>query len=413
MKKKYYAILDSTYSDYFKDLASIAKKKYGYECIRVSYSVADNIYLSRIQNCRARRSLPAAILSEVLSQNNFLQSDRYSSQRSFYRRVIRYLERVYAMLSDYNPKFTIIYNDRRWNHYYTKRLLDLLNYKYFIIERGIFRNQTSTCDPAGLASDSMFYREPLKLNLDEVAIINKEERRINANIYKFGAHFCLRLFESLVFRKPVWHNSKSLFGYLKKFVKRRALYTVVPKPGYTLIPLQLNEDSQVQFYSKYNTSDEFLDECIGLLPVTERIVLAHHPEAQDVQVEKEFNHCLQVVGCTDALIKNAKQVMTINSNVGLRALELGIPVYYFGASVGSKHPAAREYLGGKLLQEARESVDDNIFWSNLLQRYQLPGDIQSYSKLDLEQAFASLLLNCDLSDAEGVQGTCLHNGRVV
>ena len=402
MNKNYYAILDSTYSNYFKDLSSVAEHKYGYKCVRLSYSFADNIYLHGIKNCRARCALPENLLSEVLSESNFLQSKTYISQRGFNADVIRYLERLYAMLLNYEPKFTIIYNDRRWNHYYAKRLLDLLNYRYFIIERGIFRGQTTTCDPAGLASDSKFYKEALVSDLIDCPITFSEGKRRKASTVKFGVHFCVRLIEGWLLRKFVWHNSKSLLGYLRKVISRKPAHTLVPEPGYTLVPLQLNEDSQIKFHSPYETCDEFLAECISLLPDTENIVLAHHPEAHDLQLENEYNNCTHVVGCSDELIKNAKQVFTINSTVGFKALELGIRVHFFGVSVGSKHPLANEYSGGELLEKSDRFGDDRVFWNNLRHRYQLPGDIHCYSVLDLEQSFLNLIAKSKLTDAKSV-----------
>jgi capsular polysaccharide export protein len=113
-----------------------------------------------------------------------------------------------------------------------------------------------------------------------------------------------------------------------------------------LVPLQVHNDSQIQWHSPYRSMEAVIDEVMHSFarhaPADARLVFKHHPmdraycdfgryiaelaNALGVAKRVTYVHDLHL----PSLLRCARGVITVNSTVGLQALHHGTPVHTLG-----------------------------------------------------------------------------------
>lgn len=113
----------------------------------------------------------------------------------------------------------------------------------------------------------------------------------------------------------------------------------VPEPDQVLVPLQIPSDSQVQFFSSYNSMGEFAEEVLARCPGS-RVVFRQHPRLRTDE-KLPAGATVQIADCPFLeCARRASRVFGITSTCLLEAAALGVPVQAFGDHPLRHHPAA-------------------------------------------------------------------------
>jgi capsular polysaccharide export protein len=138
-------------------------------------------------------------------------------------------------------------------------------------------------------------------------------------------------------------NKKFASRLIEKIAERSAKSSINDSRDYRLFPLQVTNDTQLLLNSDMNNLDSIrvaVDECAS---AKTPLVIKIHPAETDVDALRVIDKLLwEARGkCeiyvshepTEALIRGASLVYTINSSVGLEALILGKPIRVFGRAL--------------------------------------------------------------------------------
>ena len=111
---------------------------------------------------------------------------------------------------------------------------------------------------------------------------------------------------------------------------------------YYFVPLQVSKDSQLLLNSKVNNLDLIRELSLSKEYQNTNFVVKFHPCDSVESVEKILNEIKGLSnwvinqGPSASLIEKSKEVITINSTVGLEAILLDRPVKFYGESIFSK-----------------------------------------------------------------------------
>ncbi len=141
-------------------------------------------------------------------------------------------------------------------------------------------------------------------------------------------------------------------GYVRRFARlslirkqeqRRALEIAAAGIPYYLLPLQLNTDAQIRDHSRFEHMGEVIEYVLESFarhaPPEAKIVIKNHPlDSGLMNFERIIRNCERRFGIRGrveyleegdlmALVANASGVVTVNSTVGMIALEQGTPTH--------------------------------------------------------------------------------------
>lgn len=136
-----------------------------------------------------------------------------------------------------------------------------------------------------------------------------------------------------------------------------------------LIALQVEDDSNVVAGSKYQSMQEFVDDCIKLSTETVKFIVKKHPGQLDCSIN--FSEKLSVVNnefTTEELISLSDSVFTINSSLGFEAFIAGKSVYTFGVSPYSVKGLINSVENGDI-NAIFESSNTNVVDNETLLKY--------------------------------------------
>lgn len=259
-----------------------------------------------------------------------------------------------------------LFGDCRPCHQTAIKVANQLGIAVFVFEEGYIRPDYITLEKYGVNGHSQIPCNPKSyLHLPEPKVRKPIPARssffrmaISAVLYHF--------FELLMrWRYPHYQYHKQ-FSYLKEpflWVRsglRKIIYRIKEKETgieladklkkkYFLVPLQVADDSQIVFHSKYKNVDQFIAEVIksfaGFAANDFFLVIKHHPmnrghkeySAFITSVAKKYGVHERVIYIHDlhlpTLLKNALGTIVINSTVGLSSLHHGTPLMIMGTAI--------------------------------------------------------------------------------
>ena len=214
-----------------------------------------------------------------------------------------------------------------WNENKQSEVCKILNLKIWFFENGLFDN-TLQCDSKGvnynISFSNLSYRDFLRYCYKETVLpeIEFEPIKIKHSLIK-------RLFLRI-------NNKDYSFLYAIKYNFRRK--KKLKKGGalpenYVFWPLQVSSDTQIQEHSMYKSMYQALE---YILPrIFSYIVLKEHPaERENIDYHKFENDYVKIINSDlSELIDKSQYVITINSSVGLQALERGKNVDVYGRAM--------------------------------------------------------------------------------
>lgn len=226
--------------------------------------------------------------------------------------VFRYVEAINDIINTIKPSHIVI-----WNGFtgYVANILRVLsinkNIKHSFIERGLLKNSIFI-DTQGVNGASFLAKIDSFIDVG-VNIIN--HNFIKEYVYSIFPLLCYKK-ENRDILSPLYKNKRIIF-----------------------FPLQVQLDTNIIMYSKYNTMREAFFEIYNHLNSKDTLfILRPHPE-EDKNTPLNIPILDNVIVSTDKTleywIENCDLVVTINSTVGLESLLSGKPVICLGKSIYS------------------------------------------------------------------------------
>lgn len=253
----------------------------------------------------------------------------------------------------------ILFGDRRPVHRPAVDHGDACGIRTHVYEEGYFRPWWVTLEREGVNGHSLLPRDPdwftdVGARLEEVAA----PRAFSSPFYKRAVHDVLYhvagLANPLAFPRYRTHAGVTApieyAGYLKRFTllkfirereQKRAQEIVEAGVPYYLLPLQLNSDAQIRDHSRFSHMGEVIEyvlESFALhAPAGSRLVIKNHPlDMGLMDFAAIIRACVRRLDLGDrvdyleegdlvALVAKSAGVVTVNSTVGMIALEKGTP----------------------------------------------------------------------------------------
>ena len=253
-----------------------------------------------------------------------------------------------------------------------KTVCQALNIDAFYCENGYFEN-TFQMNKCGVNSEGSFVDLPANQLYDFVyphadAKITTTEFKLTETPFNKFYYYLKRLFDedyrnylfsmiqyNLAVKKAKQSFSKQAFEKIN--------FEKIGK--FVFIPLQVNSDTQTILYSDFKDSYDFLSTVIPKLKqMGHHIVLKQHPfETEPVDYSAFVDEQVSLYSKCDLndLIDRSEFVVTINSSVGLQAIERGKKVVVCGAALYKNAPncypfSALDKVEKEPLQDAEKYI---------------------------------------------------------
>ncbi|HOL63952.1 MAG TPA: capsular biosynthesis protein [Accumulibacter sp.] len=253
----------------------------------------------------------------------------------------------------------ILFGDRRPVHRSAVVLGQTYGVRTHVFEEGYFRPWWVTLEREGVNGHSLLPRDPDWFREIGAMLSEPEKpRQFSAPFVKRAAHdviyHCAGSTNVLFFPRYRTHAGITApveyFGYLRRFGRlrfirqrecRRAREIMQTAGPYYVLPLQLNTDAQIRDHSMFDDMGQVIDYVLQSFarhaPTNSRIVIKNHPLDMGLmnyariidECERRFTLAGRIKYLEDgdllALVGKARGVITVNSTVGMIALEQGVP----------------------------------------------------------------------------------------
>lgn len=284
-----------------------------------------------------------------------------------------------------------------------------------VFEEGYLRPYWITLDEGGsnayspLPSDAHFYRTTAPSLPEQPlggALSTSFFHRATWDIINNAQNVLLRHQFPYYERHRPWHPLQELGGWARRVIRRHVLgershhlnrlnaFLEQKKPFFVL-PLQLESDSQITVHSRFETIGDVLQEVLRSFaehaPAGVHLVIKCHPLDNDLtprgrqieQLAAEYGVADRVLfadgGHLPTLIERAVGVVTVNSTVGLTALQQGRPVKALGRAIYNfagltSQQSLNEFWSAP---DAPDAATVNAFIRVLRNRCVIPGSFYS------------------------------------
>lgn len=258
------------------------------------------------------------------------------------------------------------YGDSRHYHSEARRVCDEMDIPVFCFEEGYVRPGFVTMEVGGNNANSHFPNSFETGNLPKAGPIKAASI---SNHFRFQFWFAVLYYTVKDWKlsgfKGYQHHRQGnwateLLSWIRAGIRKHT-YSRFVEQGLTerlvadtsgplfAVPLQVAVDTQMVFHSPYSSVADFIDEILRSFaedaPKNARLVIKHHP------MDRGFAHYGGLIkrlsrglGCADRVtyafdldldrvLENSAGCVTVNSTVGLTALELGTPTLTLGKSM--------------------------------------------------------------------------------
>ncbi|MFA1560873.1 capsular polysaccharide export protein, LipB/KpsS family [Aliivibrio fischeri] len=285
------------------------------------------------------------------------------------------------VLCDLSLKSIIIWNTTSVVNSYINEYAIKNNINRNILENGFFRPNTITLDYFGMNIDSGYIKFDSKISKNDIFKVN-----LNVNIAMRCDYLKYRFIEFLLptpINIPFFsikNKISDLFIYFKSKKKSPKRFDFDEK--YVFLPLQLLEDSQNIFYSKYERYIDIVNDAISISK--EKVVVKIHPlDRNKIECEKQLRElvdskCIFITESdTEKLIKFSEYVICVNSTVGLEAINNKKKVYLLGSSI-------YENVAGVINGSGNKTIE------NFKRQTQIEFNLNKFNVTDLERLIGYL-----------------------
>lgn len=405
LKKRHFLLLQGVCSPFFSELGSRLQAA-GHHVHKVNFNVGDIVYSDNLISSRFRQ--PFAQLQHFLT----------------------------TLYINHGITDQIVFGDRRPIHVEAITLARKYGIKNHVFEEGYFRPYWITLEQEGVNGRSSlpqfadWYLKAAKI-LDMKSHMF-QYREFKSPFWRRAWHdvryHAAGLANSIMF--PAYETHSTVIapieyaGYVKRFTKIYVLKNIeahwikdliTANHKYFLLPLQLNSDAQVRDHQTLNTMPKLIEHVMTsfarFAPKDTMLVIKNHPLdygwTSYSSLIKEFADQFDLndrvkfleTGDLNLLIPNSLGVVTLNSTVGMIALEQDCPTISLGQAVYNFEGLTNQ-SGLDDFWLNRQLSDPNLFQAFkavVLQTTQVNGGFYSPSGIELAVQGCSQALTAELS----------------
>lgn len=362
-------------------------------------------------------------LNEILDIDNYytkkkekiLNEDLTEKEKKYFYKYVKILEKI---IKEKNIKFILMQNDTRWQHSLAIYVAKKLNVDYYVFELGLFRPNTITIDSQGVnynnsvPRDKEFYRNISIENKFDYSKTNSDISEFERNIivaiymiyYRIGEILGKNSLENKTIRLKDYF-SRFYNTYLKK--RKKEDNSIQLPTNYIFAPFQVVNDSQTLVHSDFDNMIEFAETVIeGVKEYNKNnddglsLIFKEHPMDvgkvnYDDFYEKYKNDDSIIFlkqGNTKKIIEKSNLVITINSTVGIEALEMYKKVICLGRAFYAIEDIAKKSNQVTLANDIEESLNKEIdtdlidnFLDYLKYEYQVEGNEYYYNEKQVKK----------------------------
>ncbi len=302
----------------------------------------------------------------------------------------------------------LLYGDSRYYHRIAREVCKQLGVRLYACEEGYVRPGYVTFEAGGNNANSSF---PAKFVAGELPEKEIPEPYVVGGVFRFQFWFATLYYVVRGWRfAGFWHYQHHRRGnWVREMIAwiaggaKKQLWTRWREAGLTeklvgayagkifVVPLQVSVDSQIIHHSSYHNMEEFMDDVLSSFaanaPADAHLLIKHHP------MDRGFHHYGAIIHKAiarlglegrvtyaydvdlGALFQVAAGCVTVNSTVGLMAVEQGVPTLALGKSMmrdvglGSALSLHRFWCS----REVADQSQVQIFKKLLVAHTQVPG----------------------------------------
>lgn len=313
-----------------------------------------------------------------------------------------------------NVDVIVVFGQSRHYHKVAIQVANSLGIALVVFEEGYFRPGFITLELNGVNAKSSTLEQYEIVDNRSLLAATASRNQFLKSIYFSVTHYIFIFLMDRKFPNYQHHRSRSLLFYSMYWAKaafRKIISQgkdleeqnklIQNKKPYLFVPLQFEGDAQIKLYSKFNSMNEFIEKIIKNFSefgdANLLLVFKQHPHGiggNDTQgfikkltdTENLRNRVFYLnSGDTDLLVKNSKAVITVNSTVGIKAIEFLKPLYALSPSVYFRdgivfNGALDEFLNAIEDSSLVEKIKFQNFLSDLKNLTQVPGCFYSSSR---------------------------------
>ena len=307
----------------------------------------------------------------------------------------------------------VLFGQARPHHAKAMVLASLLGIKVVVVEEGYFRPRYLSMELGGVngySSTLERYRWPIAHPAPQhVPQVNAWAQSVRMGWYA-AVHYAVMSWNHDRFPFYLHHKNTSVVQqamyWLRSWAKKALHYkadtrklAALQSGSYYFVPLQHDLDAQIEIHSAYRQNTDFIVQVMNSFaqhaPAGSLLVLKQHPmtrggkgHAATVAAKaKELGIAHRVVflreGKIGVYVKKALGVVTINSTVGLIALQQGKPLCALGNAIYSEFDGlfkgGLDAFWGLLPHSQSQSPITQRQLADLLHLTQMPGDLYAPS----------------------------------
>ena len=357
-----------------------------------------------------------------LKKQKIKNQELSNKQKLYFYKYVVFLEKF---IKKNKIECILMQNDTRWQHALAIYVAKKLGIKYFVFELGLFRPNTITMDSEGVNYNNSVPRKKeayLNYNLREKIFNYKKissnitERRRNLHIIIYIILYRL----SEVLRVSGIENKKiRIRDYTRRFKKayfekKTRNDRNVIDGNYIFAPLQVSDDSQLLVHSDYNNMVEFMEEVISGVEKYRKkysselkLVFKEHPMDQGKVSYRDFYKKYKYLewvyflesGNTKKLVEESDLIITINSTVGLEAIERYKRVICMGRAFFAIDGIAKKSNGKNLFKDIKNVLEEEQnmelienFINYLKYEYSIEGNQYFYNKTQIREICKKIVM---------------------
>ena len=318
----------------------------------------------------------------------------------------------------------VAFGDCRFYHRVAGKVCKSLGLPFIALEEGYLRPNYITVDAEGVNANSRtnFFEEVE----NPISLTDFNDNHKTKNLLLTKTPHVILYYLAKFFMRPIFpyyhhHRSYSIFKETYYWIRsaRRRLMSIhfehqnirkiIGNREFYFVPLQVHNDSQIEFHSHYSSIEQFIDEVMLSFSRNagkdKAIVFKHHP--QDIGFKKYsrfINDLSKLYGITTRvivlsdfnipnLLRNSIGCITINSTVGLSAIIHNTPTIALGKCFYNKDGITHQHGLDTFWNEC-STPDENLkklMFHNIRTKTQVNGSFYDYSEENISLCVQTIL----------------------
>ncbi len=268
-------------------------------------------------------------------------------------------------ITDNRIEMVMLFGDCRPIHEVAHRICRIQGVEIGVFEEGYLRPDYVSFERYGVNGNSLLPRNPKFYRRIVIAKYEKPlpvgnafwyatvwamlYNTVGAILKPFFPHYqhhrTLTITEGLLWLRSFWRK----YYYAKKEKEIGRWLSGDLAHRYFLVPLQVHNDAQIYKHSDFSSVGDFIKQVLQSFaddaPINTHLVVKHHPLDRGCSDYTELiETCVEELGLQGrvyyvhdlpmpALLRHTRGVVTINSTVGLAALQHGVPLKILGKAI--------------------------------------------------------------------------------